>query len=73
MDESVSPHNGGVLSTGHRGCLTQQAVPPTACGTPDAIGVTVATTLVCFSLLHTGLRMRSRIRRSARPHQGEAI
>ena len=41
---------------------------PTACGTPDANGVTVATTLVCFSLLHTGLRMRSRIRRSARPH-----
>ena len=67
MDESVSPHNGGVLSTGHRGCLTQQAVPTIACGTPGASGATVVTMLVCFSLLHTGLRMRSRIRRSARP------
>ena len=28
--------------------IAQQAVPPTACGTPDANGVTVATTLVCF-------------------------
>ena len=47
---------------------TKQAVKTIACGTPDANGVTVATTLVCFSLLHTGLRMRTRIRRSARPH-----
>ncbi len=28
--------------------------------------------LVCFPTLHTGLRMRTRIRRSARPHRGRS-
>jgi hypothetical protein len=41
----------------------------TACGTPDLSGVTVVTTLVCLFSLRTRLRMRWRIRRSARPHR----
>jgi hypothetical protein len=46
----------------------------TACGTPDVSGATVATTLVCFFTLHTGLRMRWRIRHSARPQfEGKAM
>jgi hypothetical protein len=50
------------------GVITQQAVKTIACGTPDVFGVTVVTTLVCFLLLRTRLRMRMSIRRSARPH-----
>jgi hypothetical protein len=68
-EESVSPQNGGVLSTGHRGCLTQQAVKTIARGTPDVSGAFVVTTLVCFLLLHARLRMRVCIRRSVRPHR----
>ena len=51
------------------GVDAKQAVPTAACGTPDASGVTVATTLVCFHYFAHGAADASRIRRSARPHR----
>jgi hypothetical protein len=38
------------------GVFAKQAVKTIACGTPDVSGAFVATTLVCFHFLHTGLR-----------------
>jgi hypothetical protein len=40
------------------GVFAKQAVKTIACGTPDVSGAFVVTTLVCFSLLRTRLRMR---------------
>ncbi|OJY10298.1 MAG: hypothetical protein BGP05_21695 [Rhizobiales bacterium 62-47] len=54
--------------------FVQQAVNTIARGTSDDSGVTVATTLVCFSLAH-GAMGASGTRRSARPlfQEGEDV
>lgn len=46
---------------------TKQAVPTTACGTPEASGAFVVTMLVCFPLTAHEAMGASRVRRSARP------
>jgi len=50
------PCSGGSTEGSNTGGVAEQAVNTTACGTPDASGAFVATTLVCFPLLHTRLR-----------------
>ena len=47
-----------VTRSDHRGPHADTPSLLTACGTPDDSGVTVATTLVCFHFLHTGLRVQ---------------
>ena len=50
------PCSGGSTQGSNIGGVAEQAVNTIACGTPDASGAFVATTLVCLLLLHTGLR-----------------